>query len=148
MGLRTEGQPMDITPAILGRMNTNTLYRALGIRIEAAIDGKAQSRLQPKPAVCWPFPEQPHGGILFTLMDTTMAWAVWSQLDEGFNCTTINIDIHYVKPAKSSVFLCTAWSTHKTGRTSFVRADIHNLDNELVAMGQGTFRILALDLLE
>lgn len=137
-----------MTPSILNRMNANTLYQTLGIEIEIAADGRAKSRLQPKPVACWPFPDQPHGGILFTLMDTTMAWAVWSQLDEGFNCTTINIDIHYLKPAKSDGFLCTAWSTHKTGRTSFVRADIHNLKGELVAMGQGSFRILSLDLLK
>lgn len=139
---------MEITPAIINQMNANRLYQTLGIEIETAANGRAHSRLQPTPAACWPFPEQPHGGILFTLMDTTMAWAVWSQLDDGFNCTTINIDIHYVKPAKNDVFFCSAWSTHKTARTSFVRADIHNLNDELVAMGQGSFRIIALDLLK
>lgn len=139
---------MEITTAILDRMNANSLYHVLGIQIEAAGDGKSRSRLKPKPDVCWPFPEQPHGGVLFTLIDTTMAWAVWSQLDADYNCTTINIDIHYLKPAKSDVFWCTAWSTHKTGRTSFVRADIHDAKDELVAMGQGTFRIIAVNLLK
>jgi len=138
---------MEITAAILHEMNANSLYRATGIQIEAAGGGKARSRLNPKPALCWPFKGQPHGGVLFTLMDTTMAWAVWSQLEPGFNCTTVNIDIHYTRPAKSEVFVCTAWSTHKTGHSSFVRADIHNSNGELVSMGQGTFRIIAMDIL-
>ncbi len=139
---------MEITKAVLDRMNSNSLYQTLGIQIEAAAGGKSQSRLKPTSAFCWPFPEQPHGGILFTLIDTTMAWAVWSLLDDGYNCTTINIDIHYVKPAKSEVFLCSAWCTHKTGRSSFVRADIHNSEGELLTMGQGTFRIIPVDLLK
>lgn len=139
---------MEITATILDQLNVNSLYQALGIQIEAAEDGKARSRLIPKPALCWPFPEQPHGGVLFTLIDTTMAWAIWSQLESGFNSTTINIDIHYTRPAKSDAFVCTAWSTHKTGRSSFVRADIYNSNGELVAMGQGTFRIIPVDLLK
>ena len=139
---------MEFTAAILHEMNANSLYQTTGIEIEAAGDGKARSRLNPKPALCWPFQGQPHGGVLFTLMDTTMAWAVWSQLEPGFNCTTVNIDIHYTKPAKSRVFVCNAWSTHKTGRSSFVRADIHGSNGELVAMGQGTFRIIAVDILK
>jgi uncharacterized protein (TIGR00369 family) len=138
---------VEITAAIIDQLNTNSLYQTLGIQIEAAAAGKARSNLIPKPALCWPFPEQPHGGVLFTLMDTTMAWAIWSQLEPGFNSTTINIDIHYTKPAKSDVLVCTARSTHKTKRTSFVRADIHNSNRELVAMGQGTFRIIPVDLL-
>jgi len=139
---------MEITTAILDQINANSLYQTLGIQVEAASGGKARSRLIPKPVLCWPFPEQPHGGVLFTLMDTTMAWAIWSQLEAGFNCTTVNIDIHYTKPAKSDVFVCSAWSTHKTGRSSFVRADIHNSNDELLSMGQGTFRIIPVDLLK
>ena len=139
---------MEITAIILDKLNANSLYQALGIQIETAQDGKARSRLIPEPALCWPFPEQPHGGVLFTLIDTTMAWAVWSQLDPGFNSTTVNIDIHFTRPAKSDVFVCTAWSTHKTRRSSFVRADIHNPNGELVAMGQGAFRIIPVDLLK
>lgn len=138
---------MEITPEILEKMNANSLYEAFGIQIESAGGGKAQSRLIPQPPLCWPFPEQPHGGVLFTLLDTTMAWAVWSQLEPGFNCTTVNIDIHYTKPARGQVFVCNAWSAHKTKRSSFVRSDIHNSNGELVAMGQGSFRIIPVDLL-
>ena len=136
---------MEITTAFLDQMNANSLYQAMGIQIEAAGGGKAKSRLHPQPDLCWPFPNQPHGGVLFTLMDTTMAWAVLSQLDPHFNCTTVNLDIHYTIPAKGKFFVCSAWSTHKTGRTTFMRADICNPKNELVAMGQATFRIIPVD---
>ena len=137
---------MEITTTILSQMNANSLYQAMGIQIKEAGGGKAKSRLQPNPDLCWPFQKQPHGGVLFTLMDTTMAWAVLSQLDSGLNCTTVNLDIQYTKPAKGKFFDCSAWSAYKTGRTSFVRADIRNSENEIVAMGQATFRIIPVDL--
>ena len=127
-------------------MNDNSLYRALGIRIENASEGHAKSRLEPKPDVCWPFPGQPHGGILFTLMDTTMAWAVLTQLPLGYHCSTIDLSIHYTRPAKGSLFYCTAQISHQTTHYSFARAEIHDADGKLVALGQATFAIIEMEI--
>jgi uncharacterized protein (TIGR00369 family) len=124
------------------QLSDNSLYNTLGIRIDSAVDGEARARLEPTAEVCWPFPGQPHGGILFTLMDTTMAWAVLSQRESGHNCTTINLNIHYTQPATGNVFTCTARVTHQTPRSSFLRADIHDEQGKLLAMGQATFRII------
>ena len=137
---------MQVTEKLLSQMNANSLYHTLGIRVEEAMRGKARARLTPKSDICWPFPGQPHGGILFTLMDTTMAWAVLSQLDSGYNCATVNLNIHYTMPAKGDVFMCTAYTTHQTGRFSFVRADIHDVHGQLLAMGQAAFRIIQMEL--
>ena len=133
---------MVATQKRIDELNDNSLYRTLGIRIEAAADGKACSRLTPPQNVCWPFPGQPHGGILFAFMDTTMAWSVLSRLGSGYNCTTVNLNIHYTHPAKGNEFTCSAWTTHQTGRTCFVRADINDSQGRLLAMGQATFRII------
>ena len=134
------------TETLLNELNENSLYRTLGIRVEAASDGKARSRLIPPEEICWPFSGQPHGGILFTFMDTTMAWSVLSRLDSGYNCTTVNLNIHYTHPAKGQEFTCSAWTTYQTGRTCFVRADIHDSQETLLAMGQATFRIIQMTL--
>jgi uncharacterized protein (TIGR00369 family) len=133
---------VEITKQALSQMNDNPLYRALGIRIEEADEGRAVSRLKPDPKLCWPFPTQPHGGILFTLMDTTMAWAVFSTLDPGYNCTTVHLDIQYIHPAKGDLFNCVAHLTHKTGHMGFVRAEIQAPLGSVLAMGQATFRII------
>lgn len=132
---------MALTEQMISQMNDNPLYNLLGIRIEMAANGRAKSRLEPKSEVCWPFPGRPHGGVLFTLMDTTMAWAVLTRLNPGYNCSTINLDIQYTRPAKGSVFHCTAQISHQTTRYSFVRADIHDADGKPVALGQATFAI-------
>ena len=75
-----------------------------------------------------------------------MASAVFSQLDPQHTCTTINIDIQYTLPAKGDLFICSAQTTHRTGRLSFVRAEIHGANREPLAMGQGTFRIIEAEL--
>jgi len=133
---------MEISEKFLSRLNENCLYRALGIRIEEAVRGKARSRLEPNPTLCWPFQGQPHGGVLFTLMDTTMATAVFSELDEGFNCATIQIDIQFTYPAKGDHFVCMAQTSHRTGHIGFVRGEIYDAGGRLLALGQGSFRII------
>jgi uncharacterized protein (TIGR00369 family) len=137
---------MDITQELMDRLNDNPLYNTIGIRIEEACDGLARACLEPKPDLCWPFPGQPHGGVLFTLMDTTMAWAVFSQLEPGFNCATVNLDIQYTHPAKGDLFTCSARTTHRTGRVSFVRAEIYDNSERLLAMGQANFRVVKMDI--
>ena len=131
---------MEITDALLERFNANSLYTSLGIRIVEAGNGEARARLDPDPKHCWPFPGQPHGGILFTLMDITMAWAVFSGLDTDHNCATVHLDIQYTLPAKGPYFESAAWVTHKTGRMSFIKSEIQDQNHQIVAMGQGTFR--------
>ena len=137
---------MDIIDKIIDKGNENDLYGTLGIHVEEAGKGEATAFLEPPVNVCWPFPERPHGGILFTLMDTTMAWAVFSLLDPGYNCATINMDIQYILPAKGEKFFCTAKTTHQTGHLSFVRAEIKDGDGQILTIGQAVFRIIEMDL--
>ena len=132
--------PME--PAVLEQFNKNPLYQTVGIRLEQADQGRARSVLVPRPEVCWPFPGQPHGGMLFTLMDTTMAWAVQSLLERGLSCTTIDLTIQYLAAAREGPFTCRAETIHQTGRLAFVRAEVLDACSRPVAAGQGTFRII------
>jgi uncharacterized protein (TIGR00369 family) len=133
---------MEITQDFIDRMNQNSLYRSLGLRVEGAQAGEARVVLEPDPKHCWPFSGQPHGGILFTLMDVTMAWAVLSDIDPGYNCATINLDIQYTRPARGDTYFGTAQTSHRTGRLCFVRSEIHDQEDQLLAMGQGTYRVV------
>ena len=133
---------MDVSSEQIERINKNPLYQTTGIQALSAGDGRSVSELRPPVNVCWPFSGQPHGGILFTQMDTTMAWAVFSAAGEGTNCSTVNMEIQYPLPAKGSVFTCEAQVVHRTGRTCFVRGESRDKQGGLVAMAQATFRII------
>jgi uncharacterized protein (TIGR00369 family) len=138
---------MPLSQEILDQFNRNHLYTTLGIRLDKAEEGKAEAVLTPNPKVCWPFPDQPHGGILFTVMDTTMAWATQSLLESGSSCTTIDMHIQYLAPAKESPYTCLAETTHRTRHLAFIRADIRDARENLIASGQATFRIIKMGLL-
>ena len=136
---------MHIENHVIERMNANSLYQAVGIVLSSAEDGEAIATLKPQPEICWPFENQPHGGMLFTLMDTTMAWAIQSKLESGLSCTTIDLAIRYILPARGDRFSCQAQTIHQTGRLSFVRADITDGDDNIIASGQATFRIIKME---
>jgi uncharacterized protein (TIGR00369 family) len=127
---------------MIGQVNRNPLYQAMGISIQTAQGGTVTSRLEPPPEMCWPFAGQPHGGVLFTLMDTTMAWAAISGQEEAGSCTTIHLDIQYTRPARGTVFTCRAEVVSQTKRTSFINATIYDVDGNGLAMGQGTYRLM------
>jgi len=133
---------MDFNREMIDRVNRNSLYQAMGIRIETADGGIVTSRLEPAAEMCWPFPGQPHGGVLFTLMDTTMAWAAICGQEEGGACTTIHLDIQYTHPARGGVFSCVAEVVSRTKRTSFIKSSIHDSAGVVLATGQGTYRII------
>ncbi|MBW1891829.1 MAG: PaaI family thioesterase [Deltaproteobacteria bacterium] len=133
---------MIISSAQFEKFNANPLYHTIGMQVISAEDGRAVSQLRPPDNVCWPFPGQPHGGILFTQMDSTMAWAVLSAPGEGTNCTTVNLEIQYPAPARGPVFTCETRVVHRTGRSCFVRGESRDEEGGLVAMGQATFRII------
>jgi uncharacterized protein (TIGR00369 family) len=131
----------------LDQFNRNVLYTTIGIQLKKAEQGRAEAVLTPAPKVCWPFPTQPHGGMLFTIMDTTMAWAVQSLLEQGFSCTTIDLHIQYLAPAQEGPFTCRAETTHQTRHLAFVRADILDARQNPIASGQATFRIIKMELI-
>ncbi|MCJ7664892.1 MAG: PaaI family thioesterase [Desulfobacterales bacterium] len=133
---------MEITSTDMAEFNKNPLYRTLGIRILEVGAGAARSQLEPEENVCWPFPGQPHGGVIYTLVDTTMAWAILSGLENGYNCATIHLDIQYTAPAKGRRFSCASKSVFQTGRIHFMQAEVRDSEERLVAMAQGTFRVI------
>jgi uncharacterized protein (TIGR00369 family) len=133
---------VDFTDAVVASLNDNPLYHALGIRIERAGCGAARATLAPTAAACWPSPDQPHGGVLFTLLDTTTAWAAMSLGEDGEGCVTVDCAIQYPAPARHGPFTCDAATASRAGRTVFVRAEVRDARGDAVALGQATFRLV------
>jgi acyl-CoA thioesterase len=133
---------VDFTDADVERLNDNPLYRTLGIRLEQARAGTARATLAPGEAACWPSPDQPHGGVLFTLLDTTTAWAALTLGGPEDGCVTVDCAIQYPAPARHAPFSCIANTASRSGRTVFLRAEVLDARGEAVALGQATFRLV------
>lgn len=133
---------MDFSREAMAAINDNRLYHALGIEVLEAVGGKARAVLRPTPAACWPFPGQPHGGVLYTLMDTTMAWAVISLVERGKSSATVSMEVQYTQRALGPEFICQAWTTQLTGRLGYTRADVLDQKGGLLATAQAAFRVI------
>jgi acyl-CoA thioesterase len=81
-----------------------------------------------------------HGGALFTLADTAMGAALYSSLDPGEICATIEIKIGYFKPVFEGTLVCNATLVNKGKSVASLEATIHNGD-VLVSKASGTFAI-------
>jgi acyl-CoA thioesterase len=81
-----------------------------------------------------------HGGVLFTLADTAMGAALFSSLDKGEICATIEIKIGYFKPVFEGTLACNATLVNKGKSVASLEATIHNGD-VLVSKASGTFAI-------
>ena len=83
-----------------------------------------------------------HGGVVYSMADTTMGAAVYSRLDEAESCTTIEIKIVYIAAVRRGELECESRVIHKGRTTAVLESDIRQ-GERLVAKALGTFAILA-----
>jgi acyl-CoA thioesterase len=79
-----------------------------------------------------------HGGVAYALADTGMGAAVYSIIDEDQMCSTIEIKIVYLKPAKSGTLTCVTKVIHRSKRIAVLESEKQN-DGQLIAKALGTF---------
>lgn len=132
---------MHYTEHDIAGFNDSPLYRTLGIRLLSCGRGTARSVLTPTPEVCWPNAGQPHGGILFTILDTSMAFAAISSTEQATGCATVDCSVQYPAAARDGPFACQVTTVRSTGRTAFVRAELLDAQGVPVALAQATFRL-------
>ena len=59
----------------------------------------------------------------------------------GLRTATINLDVHFLGAVREGRITCSAEVVHRTRRIATVEAKVRDGDQNLVAMGTGTFRI-------
>ena len=116
------------------------LVRLLGIRPASMGDGRArfeltvrEDHLNPNGVV--------HGGVVYSLADTAMGAALFSALEPGQSCTTLEIKINYLAPVTSGELAAEASVIGRTKRTGVLDARVHGDGGRLVAVATGTFYI-------
>ncbi len=80
-----------------------------------------------------------HGGVTATLMDTAMAFAVITRLEEGERASTVDLTVHYLRPHTEGTFTCTAKIVRAGKRIFTVSADVVNEQGKLIATAVSTY---------
>jgi uncharacterized protein (TIGR00369 family) len=80
-----------------------------------------------------------HGGVYASLIDNAMGISVLSKV--GLRAATIQMDTRFLGPVSAGRITCHAEVLHRTRRMATVQGSVYDEEENLVAMGTGTFRI-------
>lgn len=120
------------------RLAALPLARLIGMRLvdmkpnEATIEIEMRDDLRQPSGVL-------HGGITATLIDTAMAFAVRTYLDDTEPTATIDLIVHYLRPHISGKAICVARVVRPGKRIFTVSADVVNEEGKLIATGLSTY---------
>ncbi len=121
---------------------TNPFGNLVGLQIDGVKDASARGRIDIAPHHLNPHGIV-HGAVPYALADTAMGAAVYSTLERGQICATIEIKMNYFRAVTMPGLLeCEAKVVHRGRTTANVDADL-TVDGRLVARANGTFAILA-----
>lgn len=81
-----------------------------------------------------------HGSVLHALADTGMGMALYTTLEEGKWCATIEIKVSYLRAVGDGRLTCEARLVHRGKTTAHLEARVH-LGEALVATSTGSFSI-------
>lgn len=93
-----------------------------------------------------------HGGVISSVLDMAggmlvMASAIYNHpqwtLDDLpkmlSKCSTVDLQISYLRPGKGELFLAKAWLIKSGSKISFTRMELYNQDELLLATATGTY---------
>ena len=84
-----------------------------------------------------------HGGVLYSMADTGMGAAAYSNLDKNELCATIEIKINYFKAVKAGTLICNTKVIHQGRKIVTMDSEVLNY-GQIVAKALGTFSIFEL----
>lgn len=110
----------------------------IGMKLTDLKDGEATINLTVRPEI-----RQPHGllhgGVTASLIDTAMAFAVITKLTEEEKASTVDLNVHYLRPVIEGEVVCVA-KVVKPGRRIFtVSAEVFNEEKKLIATALSTY---------
>jgi len=81
-----------------------------------------------------------HGGVAFGLADSAMAHAIIPTLEDGQQCSTIELKISFLSAVTQGTMTCDAWIVKRGRSVAFVEAEVRN-DDKPVARASASFAI-------
>lgn len=111
----------------------------LGYKLVAVEHGLAVFELQPAEYHYNPFATV-HGGIISTLLDSTMTASVMTTLKRGISCSTVEIKVNFIRPitAHTQVLRCESRPIHVGSRLATVNGWLRDQKGNLYAHGVST----------
>ncbi|MEO8573409.1 MAG: PaaI family thioesterase [Pyrinomonadaceae bacterium] len=120
------------------RVNNLPISKLLGMQLVDIQPNEAVVRIEMRDDLRQPSGVL-HGGVTATIIDTAMALAVRTHLEDHEYTTTVNLTVHYLRPHKAGAVSCTAKCVKIGKRIFTVSADVQNEEGMLIATGLSTY---------
>jgi acyl-CoA thioesterase len=117
----------------------NPFGELIGLEFTGYGDGRSRCRLQVRDELLNPHGVL-HGGVIYSMADTGMGGALYSILEEGELCTTVEIKITYLAAVNSGMLICDTRVISRRSRIAILESQIEN-QGQMVARATGTFYI-------
>ncbi len=92
-----------------------------------------------------PIRQMPHGGLISAIIDATAGGAAAISLGDLSiieHVTTVDMRVDYLKPARGDVLFTHATVMRSGKRTIFIRSEVMDNENNLVALGTNVFSVV------
>jgi len=80
-----------------------------------------------------------HGGVLASMLDTTLGGAVFAGIPKGKGCATVSFNVHFFRPVTAGRLTCAARMENLTRRTAYATGEIHDDRGRLIAAATAMF---------
>ena len=111
----------------------------IGLEITERGDGRSVGKLTIGPEHMNPHGVV-HGAVAYAMVDTGMGAAVYTVMDEGESCATVEVKIVYLAPAREGPMECETRVVQKGKSVAVLEGEVRNGDR-LVAKALGTYAI-------
>ncbi len=111
----------------------------LGLRVTDRRENEARFELDVKPELLNPYGIL-HGGIVYSLADTSMGGVLSPALSDNERVATIEVKINYLAPVREGTVHCVTRVLHRGKRVAALESDVYNGDR-MVAKALGSFAI-------
>jgi uncharacterized protein (TIGR00369 family) len=124
-------------------MSESAGFRELiGTEVSGVEEGRAVARLEAEDRHLNPNGTV-HGGVVYTLVDISMAEALRTKVEGDGRPVTIEIKINYLEPGKPGTLSSAARIRKAGGRITIVEAEVSQEDSgEVVALATGTYTLV------
>jgi uncharacterized protein (TIGR00369 family) len=130
----------DIVNELTGRLEASPFHAGLGIRAAEASEGRVRLEI-PATDAQRNLQGTIHGGLLATLADTAMGLAVRTTIEPGRPHVTIEMSIHYLRPASPGTIGAIGTVVRAGSQIAYAEADVVAPDGTLLARATGTYGV-------
>jgi len=129
-----------IAEELRARVGRSAFHRTFGMEVDEASRGEV--------VLGWEAREEHlnlqglvHGGVLATLLDTAMGLAIRSALEPGRRHVTIEMGVHYLRPAHPGRLRARGRVARIGREIAFADAEVVDAQDRVLARATGTFSV-------